>query len=345
MNVLGFLLILASPICMGLPWVRLSGAKKAIVRFCFAFVAGYFMRLTLFHAVALPMTQLGMHFSTMANVFTVMLMVACVVSAWLGRKAFSGNRKKRKKTVYERIYLIAFVGLLLLQVLLTIIMDPTTMTYDDASYTVYSSDALVTDYMFITNPITGLFAQLSFRTIQSALIFPAYITRMTGMPVTMVERTFSYVFNLLLAYGCYIYMAEDLYKKREDRLIFLIVLSVIFFFGYHSHYSMTFRLLGPSSQGKAILAVTLVPLLFVVLRKWLDQPYQRACGFFLFLLSDAACALSLMGTAYVILVVSLLTVLSLFRRERQWKHMLYLVWAGLMPCIYLITYLLLKNLI
>ena len=304
-NALGLLLILLSPFCMGLPWVKAGGAESAVAKACFACVAGYFMRLALFHAVALPMTVLGLRFSTMANVFTVLLVGACLVCAWLGRDAFRNGEKQPKFTAFDRIYLLAF----------------------------------------ITNPQTGLFRALDFRALQSALLFPAYISRMAGMPVTMVERTFSYGLNLLLAYGCYVYMAEDLYRQREDRLIFLILLSGAYIFGYHSSYSMTFRLLGPNSQGKAILAVTVVPLLFVMLRKWLDRPYQWKCGLFLFFLSDSACALSLMGTGYVIAIVVLLTVLSLFRRQRQWKHLLYALWAGVMPCAYMASYILLKNLI
>jgi len=345
LNVLGLLLILLSPFCMGLPWVKAGGAKGTVEKVCFACVAGYFMRLALFHAVALPMTLLGLRFSTMADVYTVLLAAACLVSAWLGRDAFRNRKRQPRLTVFEGVYLLAFVALLGVQLVLTVTMDPTTMTYDDASYTVFSSDALATDYMFITDTKTGLFEQLDFRVLQSALLFPAYIVRLTGMPVTFVERTFSYALNLLLAYGCYACMAEDLYRKREDRLIFLILLSVVYIFGYHSHYSMTFRLLGPNSQGKAILAVIAVPLLFVVLRKWLDRPYRWNCGLFLFFLSDSACALSLMGAGYVPAIVVVLTALSLFRKQRSWRHLLYALWAGVMPCVYLASYILLKNLI
>lgn len=345
MKILGFLLILVSPMCMGLPWVKLGGAKSAITKFCFAYVAGYFIRLTLFHAVALPMTILGMHFSTMSNVFTVLLVGACAISFWMGRDTIQIKRTKLNLTVYETVYCVVFVGLLLFQLYMAIFMDPTYMIYDDASYTVYSSDALATDYMFITNPFTGLFSQLNFRSIQSSLLFPAYIARLTGMPVTTVDHTFSYAQNIILAYGCYVFMAEDLFKMRENRYIFLIILSVVYIFGYHSHYSMTFRLLGPNSQGKAILAVTLVPMLFVLFRKWFTRPYQRQKGVFLFFLSDSACALSLMGTAYVLAIVVLLTLLSQFRKERVRKHLLYALWAGVMPCVYLGAYLLLYNLI
>lgn len=341
----GILLILISPLLIGLPWAGIGGVRGITTRICFAYVAGYFLRLTLFHAVALPMTVLGTHFSTMSDLFTGLLLVACAVSALLGRDALKTRRKKRRLTAYDVIYGSVCVGLILFQVYMAIVMDPTTMTYDDAVYTVYSSDALVTNYMFTQNAQTGYFSRISFRIIQSSLLFPAYIARMTGMPVTAVERTFSYALNILLAYGCYTYMAEDLYKRVDNRLIFLILVSAIYIFGYHSHYSMAFRLLGPNSQGKAILAVTLVPLLFVLLRKWLERSYDWRSGLFLFLLSDAACALSLMGVGYVIAIVALIVILSLLRKQRQWKHLLYILWAAAMPCIYAGIFLLMNNLV
>lgn len=343
MKILGFLLILLSPLCLGLPWVPLGGAKHPVTRVCFACLAGHFMRLTLFHAVALPMTLFGGRFSVMSNVFTALLVAACLASAWLGKDALRVDADRQRLTVYEFVYLAVFIALLLAQLVLTVVMDPTTMTYDDASYLPYSGDALATDYMFITRSTTGTFKQLSYRAIQSALLFPAYITRMTGVALTMVDRTLCYALNLLLAYGCYAYMAEDLYKKNEDRLIFLILLSVLYIFGFYSHYSMTFRLLGPNSQGKAVLAVILVPLLFVLLRKKLAEKYDRRFGVFLLLLSDAACSLSLMGAAYVPGIVLPLTVMSMFGRNRRWERLWYVAWASVMPCIYAVAYLLDKN--
>jgi len=343
MKLLGFLLILLSPLCMGLPWVRLGGAKSTVAKLCFAYVVGYFMRVALFHAVALPMTLLGKRFSTMADVFTVLLVAACAISVWVGGNVFSPKEQRSKTTVYGKIYLFAFIGLLVVQLYLTITMDPTIMTHDDAGYVPYSGDALATDYMFITYPVTGAFMDFNFRIMQSSLLFPAYIVRVTGMKLTTVERTLSYALNLIIAYGCYFYMAEDLYAKREDRYIFLVLLAIIYIFGYHSHYSMTFRLLGPNSQGKAVLAVIMVPLLFVLLRKRMAARYDWKFGLLLLLLSISACSLSLMGAAYVPIIVTALTVLSMFNRKRQWERMLYVVWAGAIPFAYAITYLLSRN--
>jgi len=341
-KIFGYFLILISPFCMGLPWVRIGDARSALSKCCFTYVAGYFVRLTLFQLIAMPMAVLDMRFSVLSNVFTAALIMACVLSVWLGKDAVQVKMAKPHFTVYEIIYSLAFSFLLLAQLYITVFMDPTYMTYDDATYTVYSGDALVTDYMFRTRPQTGMFAVLTFRFIQSSLLFPAYIVKMTGMPITMVERTFSYALNLILAYCCYLYMSEDLYEKRENRLIFLVLISLIYIFGYHSHYSMTFRLLGPNSQGKAILAVTLVPFLLILLRKKLDQAYDWRFGLLLLLLSDAACALSLMGTAYCLFIVGLVVFLSLLRRQRNWKHLLYLLWGCVMPGVYTGIYLFMK---
>ena len=342
LKILGLLLILLSPLFMGLPWISMGKPESVPGKICFAYAAGYFLRVTLFHLIAMPCTVMGIRFSVMSNVFTMILIIVCFISFWAGRSCIKGRKEKLHFTVYEWIYTVAFVGLLLIQLYIVIFMDPTAMTYDDASYTVYSGDALAIDYMFSTTPETGIFSRITFRFIQSSLLFPAYIARMTGMQLTVVERTFSYALNLLLAYVCYYYMAEDLYEKRENRLIFLIFISLVYIFGYHSHYSMTFRLLGPNSQGKAILAVIWVPFLFVLLRKKLDQNYDNWFGLFLFLMSDAACALSLMGTSYCVVIVVLMVVLSLFRKQRNWKYLLYLLWSCIMPGVYTGIYLLME---
>lgn len=344
LHILGVLLILLSPVCMGLPWIPVGGAKSAVSKMCFAYVAGYFLRHTLFHWIAMPMTILGLHFSTMANVFTVALLAICVFSVWKVRdywrkRVWHRNKWKFDLTRYELVYLIAFAAILAIQVYIMIYMDASDMTFDDATYTVYSSDALASDYMMITDPYTGVYSGITHRFMQSALLFPAFISRLTGMPVTLVDRTFSYTVNLLMAYACYTYMAEDLYQKRDNRILFLLLVSLLYLFGHHSHYSMSFRLLGPNSQGKAILTVILIPLLFVLFRKSMAQGYNRKLGILFLLLSDAACSLSFMGTGYTLCIVVPMTVLSFFGGQKDWRKLFYILWGCALPCLFICVYI------
>lgn len=342
LDILGFILIVISPLLIGLPWITMGGAKGVVSKVSFAYVSGFFLRHTLFHLVAMPMTVLGVHFSVMSTTFTIVLLVVCVFSTWVGRKSISLPLGKCKWTKYEVIYLMIFAGLLAVQLYITVFMDITYMNFDDASYTVYSTDALATDNMMITDPYTGVFMRMNHRFIQSSLLFPAYIAKLTGMPVATIERTFSYSLNLLMAYGSCSYMAEDLYEKRENRFIFLIFVSLLYLFGYYSHYSMTFRLLGANSHGKAILAVIMIPLLFVMFRKKMDQQYDWKFGLFLLLLSISAVSLSLMGAGYMICITGSMSVLAIFCKKREWKKLLYFLWGSTLPCIYICIFLFMK---
>ena len=142
------------------------------------------------------------------------------------------------------------------------------MGYDNATYTTYGSDALTTDLLFQTGVMTGTFAPLSGRqAFMTVLIYNAWITKMTGIPITMVMRTVQAVYVFILAFMVYAYMAEDLFASRDNRYVFLLILSFLYLFGYYSHYSATFRLLGPSAEGKVVATTELTPLLLILMKK------------------------------------------------------------------------------
>ena len=113
----------------------------------------------------------------------------------------------------------------------------------------------------------------------------------------------------------YAYMAEDLFASRDDRYAFLLILSFLYLFGYYSHYSATFRLLGPSAGGKAIATTVITPILLVLMKKKMTEQYDWKVGLLLMLFESAATGLSLWGMGMVFIVVALSVFLSLFRKK------------------------------
>ena len=338
-------LILITPYCLGLPWRKIGGAKGRGASFFFVYVTGYVIRLALFHLICFPMVLLRNRFSMVCHVFTPSLLLLSILCAVLGRKnicAESINPWKwlKSHTVSELIYLTGFLAIFVFQIVQIIRMDITYMGYDNATYTTYGSNALTTDLLFQTEVMTGTFAPLSGRqAFMTALIYNAWITRMTGIPITMVMRTVQAVYVFILAFMVYAYMAEDLFASRDNRYGFLLILSFLYLFGYYSHYSATFRLLGPSSEGKAIATTVLTPLLLILMKKKMTEQYDWKVGFLLMLFSHAATGLSLWGMGMVFIVVAISVFLSLFRKNRNWKHLLYIVWTGLFPALYLALYM------
>lgn len=338
-------LILVTPYFLGLPWSKIGGTKHRGSSFFFTYVTGYYIRLTLFQLICLPSVLMRGRFSVVCNLFTPSLILLSIICGFMGRKnicleSVNPWKRLRAHSTYELIYLAGFLLIFLFQIFQIIRMDVTTMGYDDASYTTYGSNALVTDLLFQTDVVTGVFKQITGRRLFStALIYNAWITRMTGIPITMVVRTVQAVYVFILAFMVYAYMAEDLFPTRENRYIFLLILSFLYLFGYYSHYSATFRLLGPNTQGKAIATTVLTPLLLILLKKKMREEYDWRTGLLLMLFSHAATGLSFWGMGMAVAVVGLSVFLSLFRKNRNWKHLLYIVWIGVFPVFYYSLYM------
>ena len=65
----------------------------------------------------------------------------------------------------------------------------------------------------------------------------------------------------------------------------------------------------------------------------IQETYDRRFVLLLPLLSLAAVSLTLFGTAVMIADVSLPVILSMIRRPRQWKKLIYILCASVFPAV------------
>lgn len=322
------------PIALGLPWMIVL-SKDNWNRTLGCFPLGYFIELALFHYLAVPFTFLGGSFRGLAVVYIFTVVFLCIISIrfvvrhqliCLSLPKFSG---------WEIVYLAVFIVLFLYQLYNAAVGDTTIWSYDDAAYVTWSADAIRYNRIMTIDTDTGIAtAGVNNHMLHSSLLFPGFLSLITDIPVTTMNRTVLEVFYILLAYTVYGYMASVLFKKNDNRLIFLIFLSVLHIFGYYSPYSISFRILGPNYQGKAVLASSLFPFFFAFLTQKMQEEYDWRIGLALMLLSTSAIAFTMFGAATFVLNITLVVVLSLFRRERKWKHMWYLIWGYMMPVLY-----------
>lgn len=343
-----FLLVLVLgvvPVVIGLPWTKVLKTKYTVA---FAYCIGFFEELALFHIVVLPATFLYLSLSFVTVLYTVLLIIICLASL-----IFIYRNKLNKKTNIffkdhfnwlEWILLIAFFATIGLQIVRGFTYDITYMSYDDAVYTVEAVDAMDIDGIGVVNSFTGVggIVPNMKRGIQTSLVFPSYLSIISDVSVTIMEHTIQYVQMIVLSYAANLFLAGELFKKRENVLIFMLIISVFYIFGYHSHYSLTFRLLGPNYQGKAILAVSLTPVILTLLLKMLNEPYRWKAGVLLFILSLSAVSLTLWGIGTIAVIVTMPVFLSLFRKESTWKHLLYVVWGCIGPACFFAYYMINK---
>ena len=215
-------------------------------------------------------------------------------------------KEQTKEDKYTIVYTIIFAGLLALQLYMAFGYEINEWSYDDYDYVVTSKDTIETDTLSCVNYIDGTIPNVQEkRAVASWGTYVAMLSSTSGFEVTTVYHTILPVLLLLIAYFNFYYMASFLFSKLEDRLIFLIVLSVGYIFGLYSHYSATFRLLGAIWQGKAVLSVIAVPFFMLYLTRLYRKDIKTA-----YMLPIAAVSIGVSSlTSLAVLFIPILTVL------------------------------------
>ena len=216
-------------------------------------------------------------FTLLTNVYLIAIVIA--IAAWVilkGRsfkglvQRFKSNladvKSKILKDKFSIIYIAVFAVLLALQLYMAYRYEINEWSYDDYDYVVTSKDAITSDTISYVNFIDGTMPNVSGkRAVASWGTYVAMLAKFSGFEVTTVYHTILPVLLLLVAYLNFYYIARFLFDEIDNRMIFLILLSVGYIFGLYSHYSATFRLLGAIWQGKAVLSVIAVPFFTIYL--------------------------------------------------------------------------------
>lgn len=331
------------PLILGMLWDE-NKQQMSTYKILEWYISGYYTMLALFQLICVPMCFLKGKFSVLVVVYTIVIFAIAGFS-WV-KFVFSIKKKPicKEKMVAclekdEMFYIFLIVAILFVQVYYALFYGISVMSYDDATYLVYANSAIEGNYMYIFNVTTGVQQALDFqRSLQSSIIFIAYLSKVTMVNVPTMAHTIMVVQIILIAYATYVLLAKRLFRQRDNRLIFMVLIEVLYIYGFYSNYSATFRLLGAPWQGKAIFAIALTPYLFVVLPRVLRERYSVRNGLFIFILSLAASSLSLAGAGTSIVIVCLMVVLYISINKKL-INIFYIPWAGFAPAIYCILYL------
>lgn len=313
----------------------------------YRYVVGFFVMLAIYQLLEVPMALCYVKFHVLVIVYVIILGILVGVALYRRRKAGTLfptviTKEKETRTIYDWIYLLGFLAVLGYQLYHTIFYQMNEMSFDDATYVAYANDAVQANLLFLLEPYTGMYTGLSVkRLLQSSIVYPSFLAKLTGIHVTVIAHTIWPVFLVLMAYGVYYLIAVKLFEKRENQYLFLFFVALLYNFGFYSHYSTSFRLLGTIWQGKGILAVILNFLYLYLFSELYQKDYDRKMGVLAFLLSVASVALTLGGVISTAVISGVLFVLF-FIKNRNWRNIKYLVWANMMPIMYAGFYLWLR---
>ncbi len=320
-----------------------TGMDGVAFRLC----TGFISVLAVVEVLGIPMTlwRMSLHIQTM--VFAIALIGLCLgvvirekgnihpkrIAADIWKRAVSLNR-------YERIYIVAFLVLLAVQIYYTLFYNMGWWESDDGGYVVYSSAGIHDDGMYLSDVTFGsrtvnLELKRIFMCINN---FFAASSLISGVPAAIMQHTVMAVFFLIFAYMCNYLLADGFIRECDNRWIFMVIISLAYLYGMFGEYSVTFRLLGPIWQGKAVLAVAILPFILYFYPKIYQEEFSIKTCALIVVLSMAAVSLTLGGIVTMFVVTGVLGFVYTIRR-RDWKAVIYFACGCVFPLIIAIYYL------
>lgn len=266
---------------------------------CLNFIMGFFAVQGIFWILYLLLLAVNASFNTLVVLYslTILALAGFSLNKYKGINGFDVNSfisSLKKQSKYEKLYtamLAVSAGALLV---LNGITTAGEQTYDDAEYLVTANDAIFYNTLITRRQDDGAFASYNVRNaLNSWNYFIGYLSKIFNIRVTVVAHTILAVLLLLVAFVAYYYIAGKLFAERENRIIFLFILIVLYVFGSYSHYSPTFRLLASLWQHKGVLYAIILPFLVAILPDLLEKKNSMLQTLSI---CTATCSLSLMGT-------------------------------------------------
>ncbi len=317
------------------------------------YISGFITIFAIFEVLGVPMVFAFVPLHIQRIVFSVVfiVMAAVIVINEIRTASVISLHDKTRNVVlyfrsfskYEWIYFIIMVGLLLVQVYYTVFYHFGRFRSDDGTYTVISSSAIYNDGFFLTSLVEGKYSRIipAKYGFCGLYIFYAYASLITRLGVPVITQTLFSAILILMAYGaCYLLSRLAFWgvKKRDDRMIFISLVSIAFLFGLYSQYSLTYRLLGAIWQGKAILAVFITPYLLALLPQLFKIRRTGISILYVSMVSLAAISLTIGGTIVMIVITGVLVALNLIESKNV-KALLYLPAACAFPLVDVVLYM------
>lgn len=324
------LFLMVVPLLIGSAMLILMKQKYSIA---LSYSFGWMLLLAIFELIAIPcvfadksLTQLTM----ITNICVLVLAVSAGVFLVSKKKVLIGFVKNLRM---PEMNLYMMLALVLVCVQVVIMMFGMHTDTDDVYYIGTASTSLATDTLFKFEPDTGLmYYSKPLRYVFSALmLFWAYLSKITGVHLLILAHSIVSVILLIMSYALWWRLSAYLFKKENQRWIFLLFLCVFNIFGYTSAYTQSSFLLFRIWQGKAFLPNIMFPLLLITAMMIHQEPKMYRLWVMVFFIAGAACCCSSMGVPLGMLAIASVT-LALVWKHRDWKMLLCGV-LGCLPCV------------
>lgn len=332
----------------------------------FTYLCGQLLLWAVFQVVAVPCINFRTTFNTLFWIYTAVVVILIGCGAWVLQSEV-GTRKRWTGNWREWLSPFLIIACLVIVGQMCVYIFGMHLDEDDARWIAEANDALVKNRMLLHNPATGEYigrfvGEMVKDVFSPWCMYLAWLSRATGIRAVVIAHTVYPPILLGLSYsayyeiGCQLFQGE---KKRHERGIFLLMVSVINLFMAGNVYTQSVFTLTRIWQGKAVVAAVMIPTILAIILRVQNTTGQTEGlirdWILLIVAGISCCLLSGMGIAIGLLLLAIygsyavvcMIVRAARHKEYKWKGCAIragLWFASLVPSIvYGLSYFRLKG--
>ena len=324
LKALGILLciFILIPYLLGMLIIRIAKCNVIEQSVALPIILGIFCVFILYYFPAVVMIDKNCSLTLLTSVWICSLVILSLASFIIIREDLLKLLKDKYVTIKELHKENWLTKVLIISFYLLVIIQATFLSYsslydtDDARYIAESLDAIDTDKMLRTNPLTGEnilepIGEMTKDAVCPFSMFQASLAKITGIHPATLCHVILPLFLIPLCYMVYWLLASQIFgeDKRESCFIFLNLVCVLMMFGRMSAFWNSAYLLWRIWQGKAILATIVIPLIFYLMQA-IIRDYKCIYNYiFLFIINMGSCILTPMSAIFPVIIIGVYTLL------------------------------------
>ncbi len=202
---------------------------------------------------------------------------------------------------------------------------------DDTRWLAQANDALETGemffYQFYTGENVGWYYLIKDVTSPFPMLYAILSRLILNTRVSIIAHTVYPPMELLVMYGIYWMLADELFKKKDARAAFLLLVAVINLFYAGTVFTQSVFSLVRIWQGKATVAAVIIPLIFCLFIR-VNKDNRVSDWLLLAVVDCAACLMSGMGISIAAIMIGACGAYHIIA-YRHWKRIPLFVLAVL----------------
>ncbi len=336
-------LVLIMPFGLGMIPVKYMSETQRTPAMLYA--CGWFVNFALFELVSIPFILLQRSFTELAIVYTVCILLVFVWSIWKGHRVLVECKRHilAFKTMTPLVRIGWCIALLCIAAQVVMALFFEYWDGDDAYYMAQAMIADTYDVMYLRDAYTGYEFGFDIRHALSPVpIYFAWLSKLTGIHAVIIAHSVIAPTWLILMYCIYGLLAERLLgQHRNDKPLFMILISLWFCFGNVSIYTAESFVMNRIWQGKGLMAAIVLPSLLLCLFYLAEKEVSRG----IWILFVACIIASGFATTTALMIVPTLVGLAAILLTFQKKSIVWMAKLLLccLPCVVLgVLYLFLR---